>query len=171
MIPFKEYTVAEFQRLFPRETTGNQHPILNDVPSIATSCVVYDTQELRKHCNDGNYVTPTKFPGSGSRGLKSCQAVYRTASDEKVVFSHMMISPEDVSKFFKGSDIVEKLTAVQTEVPHFPDDLLIPVGHANEVRSEVAWEIRDSMRGGSRRQPGNLSGGLTSGRAITERQI
>ena len=63
---------------------------------------------------------PSAFPSPGIRELKSRQAVFKTVSNNQVVFSHMMISPEDTSKLFKNSDMVGKLTTVQQEV-HPPE--------------------------------------------------
>ena len=97
--------------------------ILDDIPPAATSYVVYKYSDLIARQADE---TLTKIPREisdltkepfGYRQLESCQAVFKTIpeSDEHTIFSHMLISPEDLDNVF-GSSIRSLLEELQSDV-------------------------------------------------------
>src|SRR5271154_7217299 len=54
-----------------------RHPILNDVPIVATSFLVYDYDDLEKHTGDSTYPIPENDEFKNLRELKSLVAVVK----------------------------------------------------------------------------------------------
>jgi hypothetical protein len=93
----------------------SRHPILNDVPTVATSCLIYDYDVLKKHSGDSTYPIPEKDEFKNLRELKSLEAVVKRISPGNTVFSHMLVSPADVLKLF-GEDFMKDMRDIQRDV-------------------------------------------------------
>jgi len=91
------------------------HAILNDVPGVATSCLVYNHDELQKHAGDSTYPVPPAEDFPYLRQLASRQAVFKRVKDDKCVFLHMLLSPEDGLKIF-GQEFRDELLGIQRDV-------------------------------------------------------
>jgi hypothetical protein len=91
------------------------HAILNDVPGVATSCLVYNYDELQKHAGDSTYPVPPAEDFPNLRQLESRQAVFKRVKDDKCVFLHMLLSPEDGLKMF-GQEFRDELLDIQRDV-------------------------------------------------------
>jgi hypothetical protein len=91
------------------------HVIFNDVPDVATSCVVYDYKELQEHAGDSTYPVPPAEEFAALRPLKSCEAVFKQVAVDKCVFSHMYLSPEDGLELL-GQECRDVLMSVQRDV-------------------------------------------------------
>jgi len=91
------------------------HALLNDVPIVATSCLIYDYKELQSHAGDSTYpISPAEnFPAL--RPLESRQAVFKLIEADKCVFLHMLLSPQDGLELF-GQEFREELVSVQRDV-------------------------------------------------------
>ena len=61
------------------------HPILNDIPTVATSCLIYKYSTLQSYIGDSTYPIPTNDEFKSLRQLKSLQAVAKEISDGNVV--------------------------------------------------------------------------------------
>jgi len=94
------------------------HVILNDVPDVATSCVVYDYKELQEHAGDSTYPVPPAEGFAALRPLKSCEAVFKQVTIDKCVFLHMYLSPEDGLELL-GQECRDVLMSVQRDVNPF----------------------------------------------------
>lgn len=93
----------------------SSHPILNDVPTVATSCLIYGYDVLKKHSGDSTYPIPEKDEFKNLRELKSLEAVVKKISPGNTVFSHMLVSPADVLKLF-GEDFMKEMRDIQRDV-------------------------------------------------------
>jgi hypothetical protein len=91
------------------------HAILNDVPTVSTSCLVYDYDELQKHAGDSTYPVPSTEDFPNHRQLESQQAVFKRIEEDKCVFLHMLLSPKDVLKVF-GQEFRDELLSIQRDV-------------------------------------------------------
>ena len=130
MIPHSRYSKAAFANRFPprgrpqsptaiAHAKGRPLEILNDVPPAATSCLVYDSEELHKYKADSTYPIPATDEFNQHRQLQSLEAVFKKVSKNDCVFSHMFVSPEDVLKLFK-EDFMTELLSVQKDVTPTP---------------------------------------------------
>jgi len=129
MIPAKALTPKEFaQRYPPGVSVNGSHggcsrmdiqpcgeDILNDIPPNTTSCLVYQVDILRTFRKDDTYPIPRGAEFQQLRALKSLRAVVKETSPGISVFSHMLISPEDVMAIF-GDDFMEEMKAIQRDV-------------------------------------------------------
>jgi hypothetical protein len=137
MIPHRLYSKAAFAKRFPpRGGTQTPNPItrasnrhdmdnrpkkdcalliLNDVPPAATSCLVYESEELHKYKDDSTYPIPATDEFQRHRELKSLEAVFKKVSENDCIFSHMFVSPEDALKLFEA-DFMTELLNVQKDV-------------------------------------------------------
>ena len=125
MIPAKEFSLAEFMEQYPRKCqlpTSDFHglgrmsheALLNDVPPMATSALVYNQEDLKKHRPDPPiYPLPDNF--NDYRELKSGQAVFKTISPDACIFSHLYISPEEVEKVL-GKEFIHCMEELQRDV-------------------------------------------------------
>ena len=93
----------------------SRHPILNDVPTVATSCLIYDYDVLTKHSGDSTYPIPDDDEFKTLRKLKSLEAVVKRISPGNTVFSHMLVSPTDVLRLF-GEDFMKEMRDIQRDV-------------------------------------------------------
>lgn len=95
-----------------------RHPILNDIPTIATSCLIYDYEELKKHAGDSTYPIPAADDYANLHELKSRQAVVKKLSDGNSVFSHMLVLPNDVIRIFgeEAAEFRDELEGLQRDV-------------------------------------------------------
>jgi hypothetical protein len=91
------------------------HAILNDVPGVATSCLVYNYDELQKHAGDSTYPVPPAEDFPNLRQLESRQAVFKRIKDDKCVFLHMLLSPDDGLEMF-GQEFRDELLDIQRDV-------------------------------------------------------
>jgi hypothetical protein len=89
--------------------------ILNDVPVVATSCLVYDYGEPQAHVGDSTYPIPPAENFPALRSLESRQAVFKRIKDDKCVFLHMLLSPEDGLELF-GQEFRDELASVRRDV-------------------------------------------------------
>jgi hypothetical protein len=94
------------------------HAILNDVPVVATSCLVYDYKELQTHAGDSTYPIPPAENFPALRPLESRQAVFKRIKADKCVFLHLLLSPEDGLDLF-GREFRDELVSVQRDVCPF----------------------------------------------------
>jgi hypothetical protein len=124
MIPAETLTPKEFAKRYrpggrsigarsPKNIKGED--IINDIPTNAKSCRVYNVQVLRKFRGDDTYPIPQGDELYQSRELKSLEAVVKEISPGKSVFSHMFVSPQDVLATFE-EDFVEEMKAIQRDV-------------------------------------------------------
>ena len=89
--------------------------ILNDIPVMAKSFVVYDNKILGAFRGDDTYPLPEGDELKQLRELKSLEAVVKEISPGKSVFSHMLVSPDDVVAIF-GNDFRTELENIQKDV-------------------------------------------------------
>ena len=127
MIPAVELKKEHFHRKFApggnpaskaavsREANTSTHPILNDIPPSATSCLVYKCGTLKDFNSDSAYLLPTEEEFPNLRKLESLQAVVKAISVGKAVFSHMFVDPDDVLKLF-GDEFIENMKDIQRDV-------------------------------------------------------
>ena len=130
MIPAKVFTVTDFSARYPHkhQTQSQQagydgsndsithESLLNDVPPAATSCLVYQDEDLKKYRpNPPVYSIPSDF--DGYRRLKSLQAVFRTIPGvrNETIFSHIFVDPKDANEVL-GDEIMECMQEVQNDV-------------------------------------------------------
>jgi len=92
-----------------------RHPILNDIPTVATSCKIYDHDDLKNHIGDSTYPIPDDDELKKLRELKSLEAVMKRISPGNTVFSHMLVSPADVLELF-GEDFMKEMRDIQRDV-------------------------------------------------------
>ena len=132
MIRATELSTPNFRARFPNQSkTGRQisldgvdrpldhKSLLNDTPPAATSCLVYNHNDLKAHTPDPPiYSIPIDF--QPYRELRSRQAVFKTLPGRKdvCIFSHMFISPEDVEHVF-GKEFIQRMSKVQELVRYF----------------------------------------------------
>ena len=126
MIPAKTLTLKEFSKRYPpggsadrshggRSWTDIQpcgQNVLNDIPANAKSWSTSSERSAEK--------IPILFLRERSFRnfeLRSLQAVVKEISSGKSVFSHVLISPEDVFAIF-GNDFMEEMEAVQRDASH-----------------------------------------------------
>lgn len=127
MIPAKEFSLAEFAVRYPPKcqlptsdfdgisNRMSHEALLNDVPPMATSGLVYDHDDLKKHRPDPP-VYPIPDDIKQCRELKSRQAVFKTiAGSDTCIFSHIYISPEDV-EIVLGHEFIQRMKELQTDV-------------------------------------------------------
>ena len=91
------------------------HPILNDIPPTAASCLIYNYAQLKNYSGDSTYPIPANDEFKNHRKLKSLQAVVKLLSDGNTVFSHMFVHPHDVLKLL-GEDFIKELRDIQSDV-------------------------------------------------------
>ena len=91
------------------------YPILNDIPTVATSCLIYKYSTLQSYIGDSTYPIPTNDEFKSLRQLKSLQAVAKEISDGNVVFSHMFVNAGDLRQLV-GEDIMEEMEDIQKDV-------------------------------------------------------
>jgi hypothetical protein len=133
MIPSKSLTPTEFAKQYPRGGTVNKSrgrgsrtnivsgsadeslSIVNDVPTRAKSFRTYDTNILRTFRGDDKYPLPEGDEIKQLRELKSLEAVVKEISPGKSVFSHMLVSPDDVVAIF-GNEFRTELANIQKDV-------------------------------------------------------
>ena len=132
MIPSKRLTPREFAKRYPHsgsvdKARGNHSrninagckdeslSILNDIPTRATSYLVYETKILRTFRGDDTYPIPEKGDFQQLRKLKSLEAVVKEISPAKSVFSHMLVSPDDIVAIF-GEEFRKTLETIQKDV-------------------------------------------------------
>jgi len=128
MIPALELSAAEFARRYPpggNETSeaSSRHPILNDVPLAATSCLLYELKDLKDNAEDHTFPIPDAF--GDLRELKSLEAVVKRMPDGNTVFSHMFVSPADVAALL-GDEVLVEMKGIQRDVHAFSVLLIIP---------------------------------------------
>lgn len=95
--------------------TSKHHPILNDIPPTATSCLIYNYSELKSYSGDSTYPIPGIDEFKNFRELKSLQAVVKQLSDGNTVFSHMFVDPHDVLRLL-GWEFMNELRDIQRDV-------------------------------------------------------
>jgi hypothetical protein len=95
-----------------------RRPVLSTIsrfPGQAKSFIVYDNKVLKEHCGDCTYPTPKSDKFKDHRQLQSLEAVFKEISPGKSVFSHMIVSPEDVREIF-GPDFRQEMEMIQRDV-------------------------------------------------------
>src|SRR5437763_11329855 len=92
-----------------------RHPILNDIPTAATSCLIYKYEDLKSAAGDCTYPIPETQEFEALRELKTLEAVVKLLPDGTTVFSHMLVSPGDVSNLF-GEEFMREMKAIQRHV-------------------------------------------------------
>lgn len=96
-----------------KRRTSSRHPILNDVPLAATSCLLYQFNDLKDNAEDHTFPIPDAF--GELRELKSLEAVVKQMPDGKnTVFSHIFVSPADVAALL-GVELLE-MKEIQRDV-------------------------------------------------------
>ena len=127
MIHATELSTRNFRARFPSRTNSKRQMItvdgaiqpldhnllLNDVPSAAESCIVYNHYDIKAHFPDPPiYSIPANF--QHCRELRSLEAVFKALPGKKdeCIFSHMFVSPEDVEHVF-GEKFVQRMHKVQ----------------------------------------------------------
>jgi hypothetical protein len=129
MIPSITLTKEKFIEQYPPRGCGGNNPrsrkknvgggaspsIINDIPGQAKSFIVYDNKVLEKHRGDCTYPIPKGDKFKDHRQLQSLEAVVKKISPGKSVFSHMIVSPEDVGKIF-GPDFRQEMERIQRDV-------------------------------------------------------
>ena len=93
----------------------SKHPILNDIPTAATSCLIYNYEDLKDDTRDSTYPIPKTEEFQALRELKSLEAVVKRMSDGNTVFSHMLVSPADVLNLF-GESFMKEMKEIQRDV-------------------------------------------------------
>jgi hypothetical protein len=178
MIPSTRLTRIEFAQRFPPGGKPNpsppnapskarkkddssteipNHAILNDVPTVSTSCLVYNYDELQKHAGDSTYPVPSAEHFPNLRQLESQQAVFKRINDGKCVFLHMLLSPEDVLKVF-GQEFRDELLSIQRDVCPIFNQLI-----ADHWQGTVPKAFREILRfEGKPRRSFQLHGGWHS---------
>jgi hypothetical protein len=122
-IPATTYSLEEFAHEFPpvsdsassSEGSTPGSSTVNDVPLAASSCLVYDLNVLEQHIGDSTYPLPADDEFPLHRQLQSCQAVYKRIAGGPCIFSHMLVSPEDIPSVF-GREFLKELEAARDEV-------------------------------------------------------
>jgi len=138
---------AEFARKYPPGGKGkassrtssspNRHPILNDVPLAATSCLLYEFNDLKDNAKDHTFPIPDTL--GELRELKSLEAVVKRMPDGKnTVFSHMFVSPADVAALLDEELLVE-MKEIQRDVRAF--SVLLILDHRRRRFHETFREI------------------------------
>jgi hypothetical protein len=89
--------------------------IINDIHGQAKSSIVYDNKVLKAHCGDCTYPIPKSDKFKDHRQLQSLEALFKEISPGKSVFSHMIVSPEDVRELF-GPDFRQEMEMIQRDV-------------------------------------------------------
>jgi len=98
------------------DVSGGASPsIINDIPGQAKSFTVYNNKVLQEHCGDCTYPIPKGDKFKDHRQLQSLDAVFKEISPGKSVFSHMLVSPEDVREIF-GQDFRQEMESIQRDV-------------------------------------------------------
>lgn len=131
MIHATSLTPEQFAEQYPRggstgKTRGNRSKndinagsespgIINDIPTMATSTLVYKTRTLRTYRGDETYPIPQGDEFQQLRQLKSLEAVVKEISPGESVFSHMWVSPDDVAAIF-GNEFKAELEKIQKDV-------------------------------------------------------
>jgi hypothetical protein len=95
-----------------------RRPVLSTIsrfPGQAKSFIVYDNKVLQEHRGDCTYLIPTGDKFKDHRQFQSLEAVFKEISPGKSVFSHMLVSPEDVGKIF-GPDFHQEMERIQRDV-------------------------------------------------------
>lgn len=133
MIPAICLSKTEFHKKFPpvgkrsnrlhitSDSTESQdvntsiHPILNDIPPTAASCLIYNYAEVKSRSGNSTYPIPANDQFKNHRELKSLQAVVKQLSDGNTVFSHMFVHPHDVLKLL-GKDFMTEMKGIQRDV-------------------------------------------------------
>ena len=98
-----------------RDVNTSTHPIINDIPTTASSCLVYKWAIIQSFSGDSTYPIPTNNEFKNLRELKSLQAVVKQISPGNAVFSHMFVDPHDVLILF-GEDFMEEMRDIQSDV-------------------------------------------------------
>src|SRR5271154_5454767 len=94
---------------------GVSPSIINDIPGQAKSFTVYNNKVLQEHRGDCTYPIPKGDKFKDHRQLQSLDAVLKEISPGKSVFSHMIVSPEDVWEMF-GPDFRQEMERIQRDV-------------------------------------------------------
>jgi len=89
--------------------------IINDIPTMATSCLVYNTKALRQFQGDETYPIPQRDEFQQLRQLKALEAVMKELSPGQSVLSHMLVSADDVAAIF-GNEFKPELDNIQKDV-------------------------------------------------------
>ena len=114
MIPARRLTPREYLQEFP-PVGRPPFPvcnIINDVPLLAQSFLVYKHAILKQYGGDGTFPIPQYEEFQYHQELKSLEAVMKETDPGNSVFSHMFVSPADVRKIF-GEDFTKKLEVIQ----------------------------------------------------------
>jgi len=82
---------------------------------MATCCLVYDIKILRTFRGDDTYPIPEGDEFKPLRELTSLEAVVKEISPGKSVFSHMLVSPDDVVAIF-GNEFRKEMESIQKDV-------------------------------------------------------
>ena len=129
MIPARRLTPQEYlgefppgRPPFPSSQNSNDHcnargsypprNIINDVPLLAKSFLVYKHAILKQYGGDGTFPIPQNDEFQYHQELKSLEAVVKETDPVNSVFSHMFVSPADVRKIF-GEDFTKKLEVIE----------------------------------------------------------
>ena len=130
MIPAISLTTKDFTQRYPPSGSGRNNPrsrknidvgggvspsIINDIPKKTNSCIVYNNEDLKAHRGDCTYPIPEGDKFKDHRKLQSLEAVVKEISPGKSVFSHMLVSPEDVREIF-GQDFRQEMESIQRDV-------------------------------------------------------
>src|SRR5216110_2378185 len=137
MIPARQLTPQEYLQEFPpgartpfpsSQVNDTDHSnghgpsipprsIINDVPVLATSFLIYNHDVLKEYGGDGTFPIPQSDEFQHLRELKSLEAVVKETDPGQSVFSHMLVSPAYVRKIF-GDDFMKKMEVIQKLVRH-----------------------------------------------------
>ena len=102
-------------------SSDTKNSILNDVPPSARSCIAYEWNYLNPRLGGGdsqlpNDVADPNLTSAKHRRLESLQAVMKSILDSSsIVFSHMLLSPEDVEVTL-GKDFQLELIRLRDQV-------------------------------------------------------
>ena len=98
-----------------RDVNTSTHPIINDIRTTASSCLVYELTTIQSISGDSTYTIPMSDEFETLGELKSLQAVVKQISVGNVVFSHMFVDPHDVLILF-GENFMEEMRDIQSDV-------------------------------------------------------
>ena len=77
--------------------------------------MIYQYEDLKENAGNSTFPIPETEEFEELRELKSLEAVVKRMSDGNTVFSHMLVSPADVSDMF-GEEFMEKMRDIQRDV-------------------------------------------------------
>jgi len=89
--------------------------ILNDISTMTTSCLVYDIKILRTFRDDDTYSISERAEFKQLRELKSLKAVIKEIAFGKSIFSHMLVSLDDVVTIFEN-EFRKEMKSIQKKI-------------------------------------------------------